>query len=165
RGGAGVGIGLGRAQGVVAAAWPQGWPFGIELPAALARVLESYRRELRRAGAGKTLPRFLAEKALLAAATPLVPLLPYAVAVGRLPSAGVVGLFALAGFFVPDLLLRQEVRQRREAIFLDLPEAISVLALALRAGQSLRQALELAAGDTAGPLGIELQRALTLARR
>ena len=40
-----------------------------------------------------------------------------------------------------------------------------MLALALRAGQSLRQALELAARDTAGPLSAELQRALSLARR
>jgi hypothetical protein len=40
-----------------------------------------------------------------------------------------------------------------------------VLALALGTGQSLRRALELAAKDTPGSLGIELQRALTLARR
>ena len=72
---------------------------------------------------------------------------------------------AVAGFFLPDLLLRSEVRRRREAIFLDLPEAIAVLALALRAGQSLRQALELAARDCPGPLGEELTRALSLARR
>jgi len=74
-------------------------------------------------------------------------------------------LLALAGFFVPDLILRSEVKRRRESIFLDLPEAISVLALSLRAGQSLRQALELAGRDCPGPLGEELQRALTLARR
>ena len=40
-----------------------------------------------------------------------------------------------------------------------------MLSLALGAGQSLRRALELAARDIAGPLGTELQRALTLARR
>ena len=156
---------LARAQGAATAGWSQGRPWGIEPPAGLARLLAGYGRDLRRAGGGKTLARFLAEKALLALATPLVPLLPYAAAVGRLPSAGVVLLFALAGFFVPDLLLRAEVRRRREAIFLDLPEAIAVLALALRAGQSLRQALELAGRDTAGPLGEELQRALSMARR
>jgi tight adherence protein C len=156
---------LARAQGAAAAGWSQGRPLGIEPPAGLARLLTSYGRDLRRAGGGKTLARFLGEKALLALATPLVPLLPFAAAVGRLPSAGVVLLFMIAGFFVPDLLLRAEVRRRREAIFLDLPEAIAVLALALRAGQSLRQALELAGRDTAGPLGEELQRALSLARR
>jgi len=74
-------------------------------------------------------------------------------------------LLALGGFFVPDLLLRAEVKRRREAIFLDLPEAIAVLALALGAGQSLRRALELAAKDCGGPLGEDLARALTLARR
>jgi tight adherence protein C len=156
---------LARAQGAAVAGWSQGRPLGIEPPAGLARLLAGHERDLRRAGGGKTLARFLGEKALLALATPLVPLLPYAAAVGRLPSAGVVLLFVLAGFFVPDLLLRAEVRRRREAIFLDLPEAIAVLALALRAGQSLRQALELAGRDTAGPLGEELQRALSLARR
>jgi tight adherence protein C len=57
------------------------------------------------------------------------------------------------------------VKQRRDAIFLDLPEVLSVLALALGAGQSLRRALELTARDTPGPLGEELQRALTLSRR
>jgi tight adherence protein C len=156
---------LARAQGAAAGGWSEGRPLGIEPPAGLARLLGGYERDLRRAGASKTVARFLGEKALLALATPLVPLLPYAAAVGRLPSAGVVFLFVGAGFLVPDLLLRAEVRRRREAIFLDLPEAIAVLALALRAGQSLRQALELAGRDTAGPLGEELQRALTLARR
>src|SRR5205085_11305249 len=107
----------------------------------------------------------LADKVLLAVASPLVPLLPYVAATGRLPSAGVLLLLALAGFFVPDLILRSEIKRRREAIFLDLPEAISVLALALGAGQSLRQALVLAGRDCGGPLGAELERALTLARR
>ena len=88
-------------------------------------------------------------------------LAPYAAATGRLPSLALVVLLAVAGFFVPDLLLRQQVKQRREAIFLDLPEVISVLSLSLGAGQSLRQALELAGRDCAGPLGAELERALT----
>lgn len=135
------------------------------LPGWLTRLLGSYERDLRRAGTGKTIKRFLAEKALLALAVPLVPLLPYAAATGRLPSVAIVLLLALGGFFVPDLLLRAEVKRRREAIFLDLPEAIAVLALALGAGQSLRRALELAAKDCGGPLGEELARALTLARR
>jgi tight adherence protein C len=125
----------------------------------------AYARDLRRAGGGKTLRRFAREKALLAFAAPLVPLLPYAATTGRAPSPVLIVLFAAAGSFIPDLVLRAEVRRRREAIFLDLPEAIAVLALALRAGQSLRQALELAARDCPGPLGQELQRALSLARR
>jgi len=144
---------------------PVGDGLGVELPSWLDGVHASYERDLRQAGAEKTLARFLLEKGLVAAATPLVLLLPYAAATGRLPSAGVLLLLALAGFFGPDLVLRSKAKRRREAIFLDLPEAISVLALALGAGQSLRQALELAARDCPGPLGQELTRALSLARR
>jgi tight adherence protein C len=124
-----------------------------------------YERSLRQAGDGKTVVRLLAEKALLAIAFPLVPLLPYAAATGRLPSAGFALALAVVGFVVPDLALRSAVRRRREDIFLDLPEALSVMALALGAGISLRQALELAARDCPGPLGEELERALNLARR
>jgi tight adherence protein C len=136
----------------------------LSLPGWLIGLREGYERDLRRAGGEKTMRRFLAEKGLLAFAVPFVVFAPYAAATARLPSLALVVLLALAGFFVPDLVLRQQVRQRREAIFLDLPEAISVLSLSLGAGQSLRQALELAGRDCAGPLGAELERALTLAR-
>jgi hypothetical protein len=137
----------------------------LQLPGWLVGLCASYERDLRRAGGGKTLRRFAADKALLAFAAPFVVLAPYAAATGRLPSLALVVLLAIGGSFVPDLLLRQQVKQRREAIFLDLPEAISVLSLSLGAGQSLRQALELAGRDCAGPLGAELERALTLARK
>jgi tight adherence protein C len=136
----------------------------IPAPVLLRRVRDGYERDLRRAGGSKTLYRLLTGKLLLALAAPLVPLLPYLAAAGQLPSLAFVFLLSLSGFFVPDLLLRAEVKRRSEAIFLDLPETISVLALALRAGQSLRQALELAARDNPGPLGQELQRALSRAR-
>jgi tight adherence protein C len=155
---------LARAEGVEPAHLA-GRGLTLEPPAWLAGLRASYKRDLRQAGGRKTLARFLADKLLVAVAAPLVPLLPYAAASGRLPAAGVLLLLALAGFFVPDLLLRSEVKRRREAIFLDVPEAIAVLALALGAGQSLRQALELAARDCPGPLGEELTRALSLARR
>ena len=137
----------------------------LPLPAWSIGLRESYERDLRRAGGEKTLRRFVGEKLLFAFAAPFVVLAPYAAATARPPTPLLILLLALAGFFVPDLLLRQEVRRRREAIFLDLPEAISVLALALGAGQSLRQALELAARDCGGPLATELERALSLARR
>ncbi|MHB8643651.1 MAG: type II secretion system F family protein [Gaiellaceae bacterium] len=136
----------------------------VQLPGWLIGLREGYERDLRRAGGEKTMRRFLGEKALVGLAAPFVVLAPYAAATAQLPSLALVVLLALAGFFVPDLLLRQQVKQRREAIFLDLPEAISVLSLSLGAGQSLRQALELAGRDCAGPLGAELERALSLAR-
>ena len=155
---------LARAEGRAHPEIPT-WGASGDLPAWLTQIRDAYARDLRRAGAGKTLRRLLGEKALLAFAAPLVALLPYAAVTGRPPSLGVVLVLALAGFFVPDLILRSEVKRRRESIFLDLPEAILVLALSLRAGQSLHQALELAGRDCPGPLGEELQRTLTLARR
>jgi tight adherence protein C len=129
------------------------------------RVLDGYEERLRRAGRNETASLLVIKKLLLAVAVPLVPLLPYSTAVGHLPSQVLVLGLAIIGFFVPDLVLRSEAGQRREAIFLDLPEAISVMELSLHAGQSLRQALELAAHDCEGPLGQELTRALSLARR
>jgi tight adherence protein C len=140
-------------------------PWESQLPDWVTYVQARYQRELRAAGSDKTVRRLLLEKALLAIATPLVPLLPYAAVTGRLLSLPIVVLLAAAGSFVPDLVLRAEAKKRRESIFLDLPEAIAILALSLRAGQSLRQALELAARDCRGPLGEELEQALTLARR
>jgi tight adherence protein C len=131
----------------------------------LDAVAGRYERDLRRAGEGKTLRRFVAEKALLAVAVPLIPLMPYAAAAGRLPPAGLLLILAVAGFFLPDLALNADVKRNREAVFLDLPDAIGVTSLALGAGKSLRQALELAAHECSGPLGRELQRALSLARR
>lgn len=134
-------------------------------PAWVAGILARYERDLRQAGEGKTLGRLFGEKALLAVAVPLVPLMPYAAASGRLMPGALLLVLAVGGFFVPDLALRTDVKRTREAIFLDLPEAISVMSLALGAGKSLRQALELAAEDCPGPLGRELERALSLARR
>jgi len=129
------------------------------------RVSAFYEDWLRRAGRDETPGQFLLKKLLLAFAAPFVPLLPYSVAVQHAPSLIVVLILAVVGFFVPDLMLRSWARERREALFLDLPEAVSVMALSLRAGKSLRQALELAARDCGGPLGEELTRALSLARR
>lgn len=129
------------------------------------RVRVGYETRLRKAGKTESPGLFIAKKFLLAFAVPFVPLLPYAAAADKLPSVAVVLGLAVVGFFLPDLALRAETRQRREAIFLDLPEALAVMALALRAGQSLRQALELAARDCEGVLGDELTRALSLARR
>jgi len=154
---------LARVEGRIAELGARGAT--LQLPGSLAGLRASYERDLRRAGGRKTLGRFFADKALLAFAAPFVVLAPYAAATGRLPSLALVVLLAIGGSFVPDLLLRQQVKQRREAIFLDLPEMIAVLSLSLGAGQSLRQALELAGRDCAGPLGAELERALTLARK
>jgi tight adherence protein C len=129
------------------------------------RVGGSYRRRLRAAGRRETLGEFLREKALFALALAVVPLLPVSAASGRLPSPGLLLPLALVGLFVPDLRLRAQLRRRQEELFLALPDALSLLSLSLRSGQSLPQALRLAARETAGPLGEELAAAATLARR
>lgn len=130
-----------------------------------AQIRARYERELRQSGGEKTMRRLLQEKALVTFAAPFVIAAPYAAAAGRLPSPLLLVLLALGGFLSSDLLLRREIKQRHEQLFLDLPELISVLALALGAGQSLRRALELGARDCQGPLALELERALSLARR
>jgi tight adherence protein C len=150
----GADVGLGRRVSLDLAASP--W---------VQARLDSYERQLQLAGEGKTLARFLIEKGIAAVALPLILLAPYAAVTLRLPPLVVLAVLAVGGFFVPDLSLREQVKRRREAIFLDLPDALSMMALALGAGQSLRQALELAARDCDGPLGHELARALTRARR
>src|SRR5262249_49476442 len=106
----------------------------LALPYWLTGIGAYYARELRHAGGRTSLRLLLAHKALLALAAPFVVLAPYAAATARLPSLGFVLLLAAAGSLIPDVLLRQEVKRRREAIFLDLPEALSVLALALGTG-------------------------------
>jgi tight adherence protein C len=157
---------LARVQG---AASPSRAAREVALPpsvrARLARLLAGYRRDLRRAGRDETPRELLREKLLCALVVPLIPTLPYAAFVGRLPSLLFILVVAIVGFALPDVQLRSHLRRRQEAIFLDLPEAISMMSLALGAGQSLRQALELAARDSPGALGDELTRALSLARR
>jgi len=140
-------------------------PVDLVAPAWLQSRLAGYEQQLRVAEESKTVGRFLAEKGLAALALPLILLVPYAALTQRLPPTLLLLALALGGFFIPDLSLREQVKRRRERIFLELPDALSMMALALGAGQSLRQALELAARDCGGPLGRELARALTRARR
>lgn len=159
---------LARARGELSEVAP-GSLAGVGLPeswrAHAERIRGGYEQRLRRAGRSETVAQLIVKKLLFTVAVPLVPLLPYSVAVRHAPSLVLVVVLAVVGFFIPDLVLRSEITQRRQEIFLDLPEAIAVMALALRAGQSLRQALELAGRDCEGPLGAEINRALSLARR
>jgi tight adherence protein C len=148
---------------------PRAW-FGLggtslPVPAAAQDWLSRWERQLRQAGERKTLHTFLRDKLLAAGCVALTPLLPFTAATGHAPPLVVELVLAALGFFLPDLALRTSVKRRQEELFLDLPDALAVMALATGAGQSLRSAVELAARDTFGPLGEELGRALTLARR
>lgn len=136
-----------------------------DLPPTLANWLGHTRRDLILAGEGKTLRRLLLDKLLAAVAVALIPLVPYTALTHRAPSPFLALILAAAGFWVPDLALRSAVRQRRERVFTELPDALAMMALSLGAGQSLRRALELAARDCRGPLGVDIATALTRARR
>ena len=141
-----------------------GWVDG-GLPPWLTERLARYQLQLRVAGEGKTLGRFLLDKLLSAAVLPLILLIPFLAVTHRAAPLVLLLALAAAGFFLPDLGLRQTIKRRRERVFLELPDALSMMALSLGAGQSLRQALELAAKDCRGPLGNDIASALTLARR
>jgi tight adherence protein C len=140
-------------------------PSELPMPAWLEGVLARYEGELRLVGDGKTLSSFVREKLLATVAVPCIPLVPYLAASGHLLPAWLLVGLVTCGFLLPDLALRTEVRRVREAIFLDLADAIAIVSLALGAGKSLRQALELAAKDSPGYLGREVSHALSLARR
>ena len=140
-------------------------PSRLALSGPLPAWLERKRAELALAGEGKSLRRFLADKLAAAVCVPAIPLLPLAALSGSPPSLLLVAPLALVGFFVPDLALRRTLARRRERILLDLPDALSMLALALAAGRSLHQALALAARESGGPLGADIGAALSLARR
>jgi tight adherence protein C len=134
-------------------------------PVWLDELLARYERELHLVGEGKTLSSFTREKLLATVAVPCIPLVPYLAASGRLLPLWLLAALFVCGFLLPDLALRTEVGRVREAIFLDLADVIAIISLALGAGKSLRQALELAAKDSPGYLGREVSRALSLARR
>lgn len=74
--------------------------------------------------------------------------------------AGVVGSVAAAVgvLAVPPLLRRRRETRRALAAEEQLADAVSVMALGLRAGRSLVQAIELAAAETEPPLGPSFRR-------
>lgn len=67
---------------------------------------------------------------------------------------------AVAGFVVPDLLLRSRAQERQQAISRALPEALDLLALTVRAGLGFEQALAHITSEITGPLATELDRVL-----
>lgn len=66
-------------------------------------------------------------------------------------------VFSLGLGFVPYTLLLRKVRQRIQRIEEQLPEALEVMCISLRAGHSLQQTIRLTAGELQVPLGDELR--------
>ena len=70
-----------------------------------------------------------------------------------------LGVGALS-YFVPDLLLRSTAQKRREAIRLELPNALDQMLISVQAGLGFEAAMGRAGFNGAGPLADELIRTL-----
>lgn len=104
---------------------------------------------LHRAGWGLT-PAGLAGRCLLAALA--------GGAAGLLASGGTAALpLAAAGGYAPLFLLRRAARRRAAALERQLPDALDLVARALRAGHAFSGAMRLAAQEFPEPLGPELR--------
>lgn len=65
-------------------------------------------------------------------------------------------ILALAGYFLPLLMIRSEVEKRRKAFASQILDMLETVSNALKAGLSFPQALEAAAEQTPDPMGEEL---------
>ena len=80
---------------------------------------------------------------------------------GRTWSALLWGIvFALAGFFLPDLLLVNAAQKRSEQIRKALPNSIDLLTISVESGLAFDAALAQVATNTEGPLADEFRRVL-----
>lgn len=70
-----------------------------------------------------------------------------------------VAMTALA-YFVPDILLRNHAQKRREAIKLELPDALDQMLISVQAGLGFETAMARAGQNGKGPLAEELIRTL-----
>jgi len=115
------------------------------------------------AGAGRPkdwpLGRLLMVKPLLALGGAVVGVVMFLVEPSpqRLLIAVAVLLFA---YFVPDLLLRTKAEKRREAIRLELPNALDQMLISVQAGLGFEAAMARSAQNGTGPLADEFSRTL-----
>lgn len=104
--------------------------------------------------------RVLAAKAVCAAGFAAVMVL-FIWATGRGWSALLWGaVFAVAGFFLPDLLLVNAAQHRADAIRKALPNSIDLLTVSVESGLAFDAALANVARNTEGPLAEEFTRVL-----
>ncbi len=73
-------------------------------------------------------------------------------------SLGAALLFGLVGTVLPYMGLLRKKRKRVERIESQLPEALEVMTISLRAGQSLDQTIRLTASELEAPIGDEFHR-------
>jgi tight adherence protein C len=78
--------------------------------------------------------------------------------VGWLNTVVVVPIGAVAGYFVPEWLLRSSSGKRQDEIRRALPDALDLLAITVQAGLGFDAALDRVSQEMGGPLGQEFHR-------
>jgi tight adherence protein C len=78
------------------------------------------------------------------------------------PSKGVLALVLLptVGLLFPSAWLARKVADRKEAIFMDLPDVLDLLAISVEAGLGFEQALDVVVTHFSSPLAEEFSRSL-----
>jgi tight adherence protein C len=127
---------------------------------------EALRRRLERAGGGRDVEDFRTRQVLAAilgaVAGAAVLALRLSLAVGPPPVVGaaLVVVGAIGGLLLVDAELSRQVRAREQALVAEFPAVAELLALAVAAGESPRNALERVTRTSGGALSGELRRAL-----
>ncbi len=150
-----------------------GWtllrPITSELVGRLDRLLggrEALDRRLAQAGGRRSREQFRARQLLagllgaLIGATLLALRLTLAIGPSAVTAAALVVVGALGGVLLVDAELSRAVRRRETALIAEFPAVAELLALAVGAGESPRNALERVTRTSTGELAGELQRAL-----
>jgi len=79
---------------------------------------------------------------------------------GVLPLIGVATVFAIGGYFAPNMLIYQLGYDRTEQVRRDLPDALDLLTISVEAGLAFDAGLSQVARNTTGPLAQEFFRVL-----
>jgi tight adherence protein C len=69
-------------------------------------------------------------------------------------------LLTAAGYLLPQSWLTRKVGERKEAIFLDLPDVLDLLAISVEAGVGFEAALDIVCQHFSSPLALEFSRTL-----
>jgi tight adherence protein C len=86
--------------------------------------------------------------------------LPVLMGAGALPLIGVAALFAVAGYFAPNMYIYQLGYNRTELMRRELPDALDLLTISVEAGLAFDAGLSQVARNTTGPIAEEFFRVL-----
>lgn len=139
------------------------WPRRVALLLSPSGTATKMQRRLDHAGnpGGWTPDRVLAAKGLgLLGGGVLVALLAVAAAHGIVALLVGMAVGAVAGFFLPDLLLYNLALRRQQRVQRAIPDALDMLTVCVEAGLGFDSALAQVARNTKGPLAEEFARAL-----